>query len=182
MQQAFQTRLRQLFSESHMTQEAFAKKIGISRPSLNQYMQGQRVPNAEKLAQIASRCNVSVDWLVDDSIEARSPDASIQAAGKLLHLSDEAMSEIAFLANNRCGAVLEELLTNPHFEEFLFCIEKAINSRKETIMNTEDDPQKDLVDPDYLFSDYEHLKIIASKKLDRLIDSMPGQWPPKGMF
>lgn len=47
-----------------MTQDEFARYLGISRPTVGFYENGTRLPDALVLRQIAERCNVSTDWLL----------------------------------------------------------------------------------------------------------------------
>lgn len=47
-----------------MSQEVFAKKLGVSRGSISLYEQGKRLPDIEVLRNIAEKFNVSCDWLV----------------------------------------------------------------------------------------------------------------------
>ncbi|MCB1388198.1 MAG: helix-turn-helix domain-containing protein [Rhodobacteraceae bacterium] len=62
----FRTRLSQLQAGSGLTQSAFAQAIGIDRSALSQLTSGQnpRLPRAETLLALASRFQVSADWLL----------------------------------------------------------------------------------------------------------------------
>lgn len=68
----FRNRLKQLLSQSDVTQTAFAEAISIDRSALSQLINGPdpRLPRAETLLAIASRFHVTTDWLLglsDDS-------------------------------------------------------------------------------------------------------------------
>lgn len=57
----FQERFRLLRGD--LTQEEFANKIGISRPTVGFYENGERMPDALVLKRIADTCDTSIDWL-----------------------------------------------------------------------------------------------------------------------
>jgi len=54
-------RLRELMGSRKLA--AFARDCGIAASSMRQYLDGS-IPGAEKAAQIAARCNVSLVWLI----------------------------------------------------------------------------------------------------------------------
>lgn len=58
----FAQRLNTLRGE--LSQERFAKFLGISRPALGAYENGNRIPNAEVLKTISEKCGVSSDYLL----------------------------------------------------------------------------------------------------------------------
>lgn len=62
----FRDRLAQLQRQSGLTQSGFAEAIGIDRSALSQLMSGAnpRLPRAETLLALASRFQVSTDWLL----------------------------------------------------------------------------------------------------------------------
>lgn len=47
-----------------VSRAAFGKRIGITSGSLRNYEEGAALPNAEVLAKICERCDVSADWLL----------------------------------------------------------------------------------------------------------------------
>ena len=42
----------------------FARVLGLSRQTVGFYLNGDRIPNAFRLKQIAQKCHVSADWLL----------------------------------------------------------------------------------------------------------------------
>ena len=60
--QIFVERLRELQGEKTNTE--FAAHLGISRQTVGFYLNGDRIPDALVLRQIAERCSVSADWLL----------------------------------------------------------------------------------------------------------------------
>ena len=87
----FQERFK--FLRGDMTQGQFAKKLGISRPTVGLYESGARIPDAEVLKDIAERCNVSADWLLGLS-DVASPDITVQAVCRETGLSEKALSAL----------------------------------------------------------------------------------------
>lgn len=59
---AFMERFNEL--KGDMTQEEFAKKLGMSRPTVAFYCAGDRIPDALGVAKIAKICGVTSDWLL----------------------------------------------------------------------------------------------------------------------
>lgn len=56
-----ETRLRELIGDGSVN--GFAKAVGLPTATIRQYLEGS-IPGAEKAAQIAERCNVSLVWLI----------------------------------------------------------------------------------------------------------------------
>ena len=50
---------------NHYSQEALAKKIGVSRPAYTMYETGKRTPGPEILSRLADILHVSTDYLLD---------------------------------------------------------------------------------------------------------------------
>ena len=59
---AFMERFNEL--KGDMTQEEFAKKLGMSRATVGFYCAGIRIPDALGVAKIAKICGVTSDWLL----------------------------------------------------------------------------------------------------------------------
>lgn len=66
----FGKRLKQVLKAQNITQTDVAKNIGISKTSVNNYVQG-RIPDATILYQLALQCNTSMEWLLS-GIESNS--------------------------------------------------------------------------------------------------------------
>lgn len=82
----FADRFRELRGER--TQAAFADFLGISRPTVGFYENGDRVPDAIILKQIVGRCGVTSDYLLGLSDNRTAGNADI---GAETGLSDEAI-------------------------------------------------------------------------------------------
>ena len=60
----FRERFFKLRDRAKLSQEAFAKKIGISKSVIGFYESGNRIPDASILKKIVENCEISVDWLL----------------------------------------------------------------------------------------------------------------------
>lgn len=60
----FGTRLKQLRREKEISQEDFAKKIGVSRSAVGNYETNQNMPTADILNKIADILECSLDYLM----------------------------------------------------------------------------------------------------------------------
>lgn len=79
-----------------MTQDKFAKYLGISRPTVGFYENGTRLPDALVLKQISEKCNVSSDWLLGLS-DVNSNNSDIQSVCKFTGLTEGAIKTILSL-------------------------------------------------------------------------------------
>ena len=57
-------RLKELRKNAHMTQEAVARRVGVSKAMLSSYELESRSPSYEVLIKLASLFNVSTDYLL----------------------------------------------------------------------------------------------------------------------
>jgi len=74
LQKIFSERFRSLRNQGE-NQVEFAKRLGISRPTVAQYENEKRIADSEILVQICLKCSVSADWLLGLSdIRFRDPD------------------------------------------------------------------------------------------------------------
>lgn len=63
----FNERLKILRKEANLSQEELAKKIGVSKSSVNMYERGEREPGFETLEAIADCFNADIDFLLGKS-------------------------------------------------------------------------------------------------------------------
>ena len=98
MEQARPLRFRERFSKlrGDESQKDFATRIGISRPTVGFYENGDRLPQADVLKQIAERCGVSTDWLL--GLSDYTEDAALQITLFQLGFSETAANQIASIA------------------------------------------------------------------------------------
>lgn len=66
-------RIKLLLTSKGITQKEFAHETGLTEAAISRYMQGNRLPSATGLIQIADATGVSPTWLLgygsDDKIE-----------------------------------------------------------------------------------------------------------------
>ena len=65
----FKDNLISLRKVNHLSQEQLAEQLGVSRQTLSKYETGESVPDIEKSKQIADFFGVSLDDLVNFSVE-----------------------------------------------------------------------------------------------------------------
>lgn len=127
---AFRERLNQLFAESGKTVKDFASEVvHASRQSVGYYLNGDRVPDSETLAQICKNCHVSADWLLGLS-DIRSTDHDIKSACETLRIS-EASAENLISTDGKIDSLLSEssliLRVSSLYTQFLECSQLADN-------------------------------------------------------
>lgn len=71
---SFSDKLVELRNKRNLTQEQFAKAIGLSRSAISMYESGKREPNFETLELLADFFNVNMDYLLD----SKKPAPAIQ--------------------------------------------------------------------------------------------------------
>lgn len=86
---AFRERFRELQGTQSNTD--FAEFLGMSRQTVGFYCNGDRIPDALTLRDIADRCGVSVDWLLGRPDSAKTIGADIAAVKKYTGLSETAI-------------------------------------------------------------------------------------------
>lgn len=98
MEQAKPLRFAERFSKlrGDESQKDFAARIGISRPTVGFYENGDRLPQADVLKQIAERCGVSTDWLL--GLSDYTEDTARQITLFQLGFSETAANQIASIA------------------------------------------------------------------------------------
>ena len=57
-------RIKELREKQNITQSSLAKKLNITRSAVNAWEMGISIPNVEKLVELSSLFNVSVDYLL----------------------------------------------------------------------------------------------------------------------
>ena len=70
--------------DHHITQEAFAQRLGVTRNALRGWLSGAGQPDADGFVRIADRENVSLEWLLGDErknvVALRTSDESLLLA------------------------------------------------------------------------------------------------------
>lgn len=94
----FSKRLIEL--RGNATQEDFAKKVGLSRPSIGFYENGTRVPDAVGLKKIAEACDTSADWLLGLS-DTRAIEIDSRVVTEYTGLSQQAIDYLHRLKDRK---------------------------------------------------------------------------------
>lgn len=92
-------------------QKYYAEQLGVSPQNFNNWVRGNAVPDADKLAKIARCFNVSVDWLLGIS-DARTINTGVSDFCKYTGLNESAVEalHIANITNGKIGKVFSEML------------------------------------------------------------------------
>ena len=109
----FATRFRELLKLRKRTQNYVAIQTNSKGQTISQYVNGDVLPNAEKLHDIAQCLDVSADYLLGMS-DVMSSDVDDKAINQMLGLSDKA---IAALKTTSAAACVNALLEEPEREK-----------------------------------------------------------------
>ncbi len=93
------------------TQAEFAEFLGISRPTVGFYENGERIPDALVLKQIAGRCGVTTDYLVGLSDNKVKENSDI---GSEFGLSDSAINQLKKKKSNKFYTISLSYLIEQH--------------------------------------------------------------------
>ena len=112
----FARRFQSLFDENKDTQSNLSKATGIARQTVSMYYNGQTIPTADKLRQIAEYFGVSADYLLGLT-DIKSTDTEIQAVCDYTGLKETAVHCLHQYLNSetsafddKCFDILNELL------------------------------------------------------------------------
>ncbi len=129
----FGERLKQLRTESGLSQDALAKKLGISKGSLGFYETCKNTPDIEFLNAVSNYFKVSPDYLLGYT-ENQTNDTNLQAVCDFTGLSDKAIKSLLLtnkLNNKQLHSTIEFILEDL-FEEIEECLEHEKQSKKST--------------------------------------------------
>lgn len=118
----FPSRLRDLRKEKGVSQEAVARKLGVSKSTIGLYETGGTLPDAKTLFNFAKYYGVSSDYLLGLS-NSKSADINIRAISDLLGISEGVISELVSM-NSKKGFEKELKAINAFLiSSVLFCKE-----------------------------------------------------------
>ena len=150
----FTERFRELQGDRSNTE--FAEFLGISRQTVGFYCNGDRIPDAMTLKQIAEKCNVSTDWLLGLS-DARSTDADIRKICEYTGLSEKAVSIISQVLNSpesSLADILSDFIEDPTFLQIIGGFALACNA--------------EIISPSYDFEKIEEYQQAHQKELNSI--------------
>lgn len=115
----FTARFRELQGE--MTNTEFAAFLGMSRQTVGFYCNGDRIPDAVGLKEIAEKCDVSANWLIGLS-DVKTLDPGVESVCEATGLSEVASSSLVnaqkmqdVLGSNRFVDILNAFFDQTEF-------------------------------------------------------------------
>lgn len=127
----FRERFREL--QGTRTNTEFADFLGMSRQTVGFYCNGDRVPDAIGVRDIAKKCDVSADWLLGLS-DTKTFDGEFRQVCNFTKLSEDAVKFLKYIADNpeepksdMLPLVLSLILENYRFLQILGGIALACN-------------------------------------------------------
>lgn len=91
----FKEKLVKLRKRSGITQEEFAKAVGVSRQAVYKWECGQSYPEVAKLIEIKALFNISIDDLLDDNYDVVLPEKTKRRRAKKVEATAETPVEEA---------------------------------------------------------------------------------------
>lgn len=83
----FSSRLKAALASRNTTQASLAQQLKTSQKNISNYVSGKSLPSVERLRDIASKLNVSTDWLLGISdISCHSNDLEIKQFESTINL------------------------------------------------------------------------------------------------
>lgn len=133
--------------QGERTNTEFADFLGISRQTVGFYCNGDRIPDAQILRDIAKKCNVSSDWLLGLT-DIQNPDTNIAFALQSLGLSDSSAKNLLAIKKNSeskdvpenaklLPSTLDKFLTNSNVIILLLNIQRYIDVYKKMVSYNE---------------------------------------------
>lgn len=126
----FKRILKDLRTEKGLSQDEFAKELGISKGAVSYYETGQRVPDIVVLSAIADYFEVSTDFLLGRT-ETKSVNEDVQAACKVTGLSEEAVDNLKKCC---CKMGLNQILIERDFQYTAIFLQNVIESESVFIL------------------------------------------------
>lgn len=118
----FAAKLKAVFWDSGLTQSEAAEKLGVSRQTFNNWLNGQNQPDYSYLIQISKLFGVSCDYLLGVS-DVKTLDMDISGCCKLTGLSEAAAKKII---ESDCSSLISQIIESPEFEEITDTLSTAL--------------------------------------------------------
>ncbi len=97
--------------------------MGISRQTVGFYCNGDRIPDAVVLRQIAEKCGVSADWLLG-LVDITSSEIELRSVCKYTGLSEKAIKKLLWYKD------IPNKPTNPCIKRFCWILDKILSSEE----------------------------------------------------
>jgi transcriptional regulator with XRE-family HTH domain len=137
----FAKSIRELMSEQGTTQDVLAEKIGKTRQTVSQYVNGISEPGYDTLVKIADHFGVSTDYLLGRSVP-KTVDTTAQAVIAYTGLSEDNVLTLHHMKENASNPMLSDAADDGTIningcKPYLDCLNDlldAIYSKKDTII------------------------------------------------
>ena len=107
--------------QGERTNTEFADFLGISRQTVGFYCNGDRIPDAQILRDIAKKCSVSSDWLLGLT-DIKDADVDISSALQQLGLTDKSAYMLFGIKNAETDGKVEDIRLLSHtLNDLLSC-------------------------------------------------------------
>lgn len=113
----FPKRFKSLREAIGISQEEFAKALGVSRPTVSYYEKGDRIPDIEMLARIYETTGCSIDFLLGYA-ENMKPENN--AIGSVTELSDAAIEVLEM--DMMHSSEINFIITHPMYRQLMNAI------------------------------------------------------------
>lgn len=118
VRKSFQKHFSELRAESGLSQAKLGKELGLSAATIGYYENGDRLPDIEIAARIATYFHVSVDYLLGLS-ECKSAEPDVQVACMVTGLSESSIETLQYIKENNCNlTILNYLLDRSERRRF----------------------------------------------------------------
>lgn len=94
----FASRILELRDSLNLTQEAFTQDLGVTPAALSSYEQGAKKPSLKTVIKIATKYNVSIDWLCGLS-EKKEVGGNLTTCGDIIR-EIELLSQVFYFDND----------------------------------------------------------------------------------
>jgi len=154
----FATRLCRLMDDTGTTQQQLADRIGITRQTISQYMNGDIEPKMRYFTAIADFFNVSADYLLGLSdVKTTNPD--IKAVCELTGLSEESINSLKQpIENKLCIGIRDYFISNGGLDDIVNLFKMELEN---VALSTEEYKYKRGISPKEQDKDTEHMKRFA---------------------
>lgn len=128
-------RIQEIRADFNLSQEAFAKKAGISRNALSNYERGLRSPDIATLQAISNEFNLPIDYIIGTS-DIKSYDEDINMICKVTGLSECSIQTLESMKDKPYFKILDKILECKYEDDFIeleSILAKTLDRCKEVI-------------------------------------------------
>lgn len=126
----FPTQLRELRKDANLSQEQFAKIIGVTKSTIGLYETGDNVPDVKTLSKIATHFNVSADYLIGLSECTNYENHDIN---KAIGLNEAAINNLKKVSHFEAD-VINAFIGSSNFEKIIDSISLFVTSDSDSLV------------------------------------------------